>query len=248
MPRADLDHLLSLEISLPDLPTQRRISARLKEQMAGVEAARKAVEAQQDALKALVASKIREGLANPETELRPVGEVMQEVSQGVGETWSDFPVLGATRSGIAPAKEPVGKNPHRYKPVTPGTVFYNPMRIMIGSIAMVDDGDEVGITSPDYVVVRPRSGEVLAPWFYEWLRSRFGAEFISSLARGAVRERMLFSRLRQGNMPVPSVAWQLQFQEMVRHVRKAIAVLDEQAVELSKLPAAYLRAAFEGIE
>jgi type I restriction enzyme S subunit len=235
-------------IPLPDLPTQRRIAARLTEQMAGVEAARKAVEAQQDALKALVASKIREGLANPETELRPVGEVMQEVSQGVGETWSDFPVLGATRSGIAPAKEPVGKNPHRYKPVTPGTVFYNPMRIMIGSIAMVDDGDEVGITSPDYVVVRPRSGEVLAPWFYEWLRSRFGAEFISSLARGAVRERMLFSRLRQGNMPVPSVAWQLQFQEMVRHVRKAIAVLDEQAVELSKLPAAYLRAAFEGIE
>jgi type I restriction enzyme S subunit len=53
-----------------------------------------------------------------------------------------------TRSGLAPARERPGKHAERYN----GTVFYNPMRILIGSIAFVDDDDEPGITSPDYVV------------------------------------------------------------------------------------------------
>lgn len=44
----------------PDLPTQRRIAALLKEQMAGVEAARKAVEEQMEAIAALPATYLRE--------------------------------------------------------------------------------------------------------------------------------------------------------------------------------------------
>jgi len=59
-----------------------------------------------------------------------------------------------TRSGLAPARERPGKHAERYKPVTAGTVFYNPMRILIGSIAFVDDDDEPGIMSPDYVVLK----------------------------------------------------------------------------------------------
>ena len=96
--------------------------------------------------------------------------------------------MGATRDGVAPAKELPGKHPERYKPVVPGTVFYNPMRILIGSIAFIDEGDEAGITSPDYVVLRGKEGVVESRWFYHWLRSPLGEQCISSLARGAVRE------------------------------------------------------------
>ena len=73
----------------------------------------------------------------------------------------------------------------RYKPVRAGTVFYNLMRILIGSIAMVDDDDMPGITSPDYVALRGRAGLVDSRWFYYWLRSPHGAHCIASLARGA---------------------------------------------------------------
>jgi type I restriction enzyme S subunit len=86
----------------------------------------------------------------------PLSDALVEVASGVGPAWSQHRVLGATRDGLALAKEPVGKAPERYKLVEPGTIFYNPMHIMIGSIAMLDDGEEPGITSPDYVVVRPR--------------------------------------------------------------------------------------------
>ena len=80
-----------------------------------------------------------------------LGDALIEVSTGVGTEWKRYRVIGATRNGAAPAKEKVGKSPDRYKLVEPGTIFYNPMRILIGSIAMLDEGQEPGITSPDYV-------------------------------------------------------------------------------------------------
>ena len=132
-----------------------------------------------------------------------LGDALIEVKKGIGKCWADYPVLGVTRNGLAPAKEPPGKLATRYKPVFPGTVFYNPMRILLGSITFVDEDHVPGITSPDYVVLRGREGIVDSRWFYYWLRSPFGAQFINTLARGAVRERMLFNRLADGVIDLP---------------------------------------------
>lgn len=54
---------------------------------------------------------------------RRLGDCLEEVARGVGSSWARYRVVGATRAGIAPAKEPVGKNPERYKLVEPGTIF-----------------------------------------------------------------------------------------------------------------------------
>ena len=87
-------------------------------------------------------------------------DCLSEVAEGVGLSWKSYRVLGATREGLALAKEPVGKKPERYKLVEPGTIFYNPMRILIGSIAFVDENEEPGITSPDYVVFKTKPGVI----------------------------------------------------------------------------------------
>lgn len=236
--------LANLLIALPSLEEQRRIAARLKAQLAAVAEARKGIAAQTETLRDLVSSEIREGLAKADTVSKSAAEAIDEVTEGVGASWEQYRVLGATRDGLALAKEPVGKRPERYKPVLPGTVFYNPMRIMIGSIAMLDDGEEPGITSPDYVVLRTREKELHPIWFYEWLRSGFGARFILSLARGAVRERMMFTRLKQGAIPLPPIAWQRKFSEMVRQVRQAIQALDQQSFTFPLLSNAILRETF----
>jgi type I restriction enzyme, S subunit len=148
---------------------------------------------------AIVFDSIRSG----KTTKHKLGDVLDEVKKGIGKAWAEYPVLGATRDGLAPAKEPPGKKPERYKPVFPGTVFYNPMRILIGSIALVDDEDAPGITSPDYVALQGKNELVDSRWFYYWLRSPFGEQCIISLARGAVRERMLFNRLADGEIELP---------------------------------------------
>jgi type I restriction enzyme S subunit len=154
-------------------------------------------------------------------------------------------VLGATRNGLAPAKEPPGKLASKYKPATRGTVFYNPMRILIGSIAYVDDDDTPGITSPDYVVLRGKPGLVDSRWFYYWLRSSQGVRFILSLARGAVRERMLFNRLAEGEVALPSFADQQHASAALRELKPLKQAIDARLSEIKLLPQKLLSQAFE---
>lgn len=165
---------------------------------------------------------------------------MIEIKAGIGMDWAKYPVLGATREGLAPAKEPPGKNPERYKPVFPGTIFYNPMRILIGSIAYVDEGNEPGITSPDYVVFQGKDGMVDSRWFYYWLRSPLGHQTIISLARGAVRERMLFARLAKAEVELPDYPTQKKFSLVLAQAQREIAsmkaAIAAQLYDLQQLP------------
>jgi type I restriction enzyme S subunit len=169
-----------------------------------------------------------------------LGRVLTEIREGIGKNWAAYPVLGATRDGVAPAKERPGKHPERYKPVVPGTIFYNPMRILIGSIAYIDEGDAPGITSPDYVVFRGNDGEVDSRWFYYWLRSPHGHRCIVSLARGAVRERMLFTRLAKAEVELPDFATQQECSRVLANAEKAIRLMKgaiaTQRHDLQQLP------------
>lgn len=165
-----------------------------------------------------------------------LGDVLTEVKCGIGKDWAKYPVLGATRDGLAPAKERPGKSPQRYKPVFAGTVFYNPMRILIGSIAFVDNDDQPGITSPDYVVLRGKDGLVDSRWFYYWLRSPAGEKCINSLARGAVRERMLFNRLAEAEVALPDFDTQQSISKALAEVKRLRAGVQTQLRELELLP------------
>lgn len=238
----------SFPLLSPPLEEQQRIAARLKSQLAAVEEARQAAQAQLGELTKLANSIVRDSLARGEATLHSLADVLDEVKRGIGATWADYPVLGATRDGVAPAKEPVGKNPERYKLVTTGTVFYNPMRILIGSIAMVDDGDAPGITSPDYVVLRGKAGMVDSRWFYYWLRSSYGVNCIASLARGAVRERMLFNRLAEGEIELPPPAVQQAASLALAEIRPLKAQIESQLREINLLPGRLLAQAFDSKE
>lgn len=237
--------LETIDFPLLPLDEQRRIAARLKAQLAAVEEARQAAQAQRDEITNLANAIIRQSLAHPATESVVLGDVLAEVKTGIGATWADYPVLGATREGLAPAKDPVGKHPARYKPVFANTVFYNPMRILIGSIAMVDEEDAPGITSPDYVALRGREGLVDSRWFYYWLRSPDGAHCIASLARGAVRERMLFNRLAEGEIALPPYAVQRRASEALKEIRPMKTAVENQLQEIELLPSRLLAQAFE---
>ena len=154
-------------------------------------------------------------------------------------------MVGATRAGLADAKEGVGKQPERYKLVEPGTIFYNPMRILLGSIAFLDEGVVPGITSPDYVVFKTKPGFLHPRWFYYWLRSDAGASFIKTLARGAVRERMLFRRLAAAEIDVPPYDVQCAFARCIPAAERAWAAAEAQLMVANALRAAYVRTLFD---
>jgi type I restriction enzyme, S subunit len=122
------------------------------------------------------------------------------------------------------------------------------MRILLGSIALVDDDQPGGITSPDYVVVRGRPGILHHRVFYYWLRSMAGEALIRELARGGVRERILFNRLCEGMIPVLPWPVQVRLAEQLAVIPRARAAAQGRLDAAEALPAAYLRGVFEGAE
>ena len=238
-------HLENIDVPIYTPTEQKKIVSKLKDQLAILEEARSGAQAQHAELVNLANSIIRQSVEHPETDSKKLGDVLDEVKKGIGKTWADYPVLGATRAGLALAKEPVGKSPERYKPVMHGTVFYNPMRIMIGSIAMVDENDTPGITSPDYVALLGKPGLVDSRWFYYWLRSPYGVSCIASLARGAVRERMLFNRLAEGNIELPPYDVQLRAAKAMAELTPMQTAIKNQLRDINLLPAKILARAFD---
>lgn len=236
----------NLAVPLTSLHEQKRIAKILNEQMTAVGRALKAAEEQLNAIELYPFALVRESLKSARKQRMSLGDCLDEVRKGIGAKWSECPVLGAARQGLALAKDPVGKTPQRYKPVTCGTVFYNPMRILLGSIAMVDEPDTPGITSPDYVVIRGKDGILDSRWFYYWFRSPFGAHLIESLSRGAVRERILFNRLAEGMIDLPPIDVQKEASAKMRMVAGVKRSLDEQLATINRIPAALLRRAFNG--
>jgi type I restriction enzyme S subunit len=230
---------------LPPLTEQKRIAVILNEQMTAVEKARAAAEARLEAAKALPAAYIRESLTASLKKYQ-LTDCLVQVVKGVGSSWAEYPVLGATRAGLAPAKEGVGKAPERYKLVDEGTIFYNPMRILLGSIAFVDEGDKPGITSPDYVVFKGKKGVVNTRWFYYWFRSEYGKHFIKSMSRGAVRERMLFNRLGEAKIELPSWEAQQKAADRMKHIKALQTLIETELDEINALPSSLLRRAFNG--
>ncbi len=233
-------------IPLPPIEKQRQIAARLKAQLAEVDTALRAAETQLRETTKLADAIIYDSIQRGKTTKHNLGEVLEEIKQGIGEGWTEYPVLGATRNGLAPAKEPPGKKPERYKPVFPGTVFYNPMRILIGSIALVDDDDTPGITSPDYVALQGKRGMVDTRWFYYWLRSPLGEQCILSLARGAVRERMLFNRLAEGEIELPDFTIQHKASFALTALKPIRQAIESKINDINLLPRKILAQAFEG--
>lgn len=234
------------KLSVPKLSIERQqaIVEKLTPKIEQVAQCREALKSQRREIARLgdaVVSSSLEGRTTKHT----IGEVLREIKSGVGRTWAEYPVLGATRAGLAQARERPGKHPERYKPVTAGTLFYNPMRILIGSIAFVDDDDEPGITSPDYVVLKGKQGVVDSRWFYYWLRSPAGERCILSLARGAVRERMLFNRLAEGAIELPDYDTQVKASKALAQIKPMRAAILKQTAELELMPPKLLSGVFE---
>jgi type I restriction enzyme S subunit len=243
LPQNTMNRLL---IPKPPIEKQRQIAARLKAQLAEVDKARQAAEAQLRVTTKLADAIVFDSIRSGKTTRHNLGEVLEEVKRGIGPTWADYPVLGATRDGLAPAREAPGKHAPKYKPVFPGTVFYNPMRILIGSIALVDDDDAPGITSPDYVALRGKKGVVDSRWFYYWLRSPLGEQCILSLARGAVRERMLFNRLAEGEIELPDFTLQQKASMALAALKPMRQAIESTINDINLLPRKILEQAFEG--
>lgn len=263
MPRADLDHLLDFEISLPDLPTQRRIAARLKEQMAGVETARKAVEAQQQAVSALTLACLREAFVfrcqSWPTKL--LGEIC-EIQLGK--------MLSAqSRTGRDTAVYLRNQNVQwgRFDLRSIASMDFSPrerakFKLLPGDLMVCEGGEpgraaiwngEIQDCFYQKALFRLRPLNDCADNHYLLYRLQFGAlsgEFSGSNAKSTIAH-LPAVRLSKLAIPLPDIQTQRQISGSIREQMAGIdamqRVLREQITAISALPAAYLREAFGGL-
>lgn len=123
-----------------------------------------------------------------------------EQTKSIGKDWANHRLIGVSKDkGVVDLRTGGKKTFERYKIVKKGWFLYNPMRVDIGSIA-IWDGNEVAITSPDYVVFSI-SDSISPSMLLKFLKSSYGLSEINNNTQGAVRSRLYFRNLAKINFP-----------------------------------------------
>lgn len=265
MPRADMDEVMKMELPFV-LPTeQRRIAARLREQMAEAERARAAVQAQLDAAQKLPAALLRAIFTSPAAQRWPVVSVgdMAEVVGGMQKTpdraprqfHKQFLTVRNVQRGYLDLS-----NVERFE-VTPKE--FERLRLQRGDLLIVE-----GNGSVDHIgrnALFQEDGE----WIHQnhIIRVRlpadeFAPEFVSAyLNSNAGRAQMLekaksttglytLSTKKVASLTVPApklteqrtIAARLESEQTA--ARSLCESLETRLAEIERLPAALLRAAF----
>ena len=131
-------------------------------------------------------------------------------------------------------KEVFSSNLKNYKVVHKGMLAYNPSRINVGSVALLDSADTV-IVSPLYVVVEVIKDCLLPEYLNAFLHSPTALSQIKVLTSGSVRDSLRYSSFELLQLPVPHIKQQRVVVLALDKVFNLIAKCDEQIVRLDKL-------------
>src|SRR5690606_7381662 len=118
------------------------------------------------------------------------------------------------------------KNVTNYKIVKRGEFAYNPSRINIGSIALLENFN-IGIISTMYVVFKVRDG-LNANYFNCLIQLKSFNDNIKKWSSGSVRETLNFEDLSLFKYRIPSLAEQQKIADFLSVIDESIDKVNEQ--------------------
>lgn len=255
------DKLLALSLPLPSLKEQQRIAAILDEQMAAVERARSATEAQLEAAKALPVAYLRSVFDSPEAKGWPIKRVV-EICRAIDYSF--------TASADFSIKEP------RFLRITDiqnGGVIWDQVpgcqisseeevanRLADGDIVFARTGATTGksflVKNPpravfaSYLIRLKPSEEIIADYLYAFFQSDSYWRQIRQSARGGAQPNVNATLLGAITLPVPPLSEQrriaVQLSAQMTSEERLRRTLVEQVEVINRLPATLLLQAFSG--
>jgi type I restriction enzyme S subunit len=264
--RISRSNLENLAIPFPPLSEQKRIAAILREQMAAVERARAAAQAQLAAALQLPTAYLRQVFAGDEAHRWPkprLADIVREAQGGFasGERdpdgvvqlrmnnvttrghfdWSSFIRVPASEGTIATYS------------LASGDVLFNNTNSteLVGKTALFEAYDEPVVFSNHFTRLRARADKLepafLASWLqYQWQRRLFADICNQWIGQSAVQRDKLLSL----DMPLPPLPEQKRIAAILREqmaaVERARVIEEAQLDAIDKLPATLLRRAFNG--
>jgi type I restriction enzyme S subunit len=266
--RVPPEFLASLECPLPPLSEQRRIAAILNEQMAAVQRARAAAEAQWAAAKALPAAYLRAVFESEEARgwpRRPLGEIGEIVS-GVtlGRRTNDNKMRSVPYLRVANVKDGRLDLSDVYR-IEATEEEIRKLRLRFGDLLLTEGGDpdKLGrgmfweeqipecIHQNHIFRVRFDPSLVLPPFVSAQIGSAYGKAYFLAHAKrttgiATINQRVLFAF----PIMVPSLGEQRRVVTALRNRLKSAELVreasDAQFKAVEELPAALLRRAFRG--
>lgn len=167
--------------------------------------------------------------------VEPLGKYIYEHSEKekIGDQANkEFPILGVTNKIGVYLNEYVKseKINQPYKKVKGGELTYNPYRVNVGSIGIVQDEYDNFYISPAYVVFGTKEG-LLNEYIYLVLSSSWFNPYLRAATSGSVRQNLTFDLLSELNVPIPPLPVQKKIIEEWHKARKQAEGLNKQAKE-----------------
>ncbi len=260
-------YLASLEIPLPPLPEQKRIAAILNGQLAAVDNARAAAEAQLEAAKALPAAYLRRVFPKPGEKLPQgwrwvqLGEMSDLLpsksiaSDGDAEvqaiTTACLTETGFSPLGIKPARMWSADAPLCVVAAGEVLIARSNTPDLVGRAAMFE-GTQAEVVASD-LTIRIRTNCRLEPGYLtSYLSSIFIKGYWKEASGGAsgTMKKITRTQVAALSVPLPPLDEQRritgQIAEKMTRARNAQAVFEDQLHDINALPAALLRRAFSG--
>jgi type I restriction enzyme S subunit len=255
--------LIELNIPLPPLSEQKRITAILNEQMAAVERARAATEAQLKAAKDLPIAYLRAAFESPDAkkwEKKRLKDLCDRITDGTHQpppfASSGVPFLfvrnivsGRIDFNVSKyvSLETYEELTRRCKPIR-DDVLYS----AVGSygVAVVVDTDDPFTFQRHIAHLKPKRDLINSRFLALYLNSSEGKAQSEAVALGGAQRTVTLSSLAKFEVPLPSLTEQQQIAKKVSQQIQAgdqtKAILQDQLDTNNKLPAALLRQAFTG--
>jgi len=263
------DKLLSLELPLPPLQEQKRITAILNHRLAAVDKARAAAEAQLEAAKALPAAYLREVFPKPGQELPAgwkwvsLGEYTKKIGSGITPSGGHTSYL---KAGIPLIRS---QNVHYNSFVMGGLAFISDEQdeLMEGSRVMKDDvllnitGASIGRVCVVPKELCPanvnqhvsiiRCDKRIEPHFLAfYISTPDFQKYILDSQAGATRQALTKVLIENFKIPLPPLHEQHEISARLKRrmdeTGKLHVKVENQLAEMNALPTAILRIAFSG--
>ena len=235
----NLDIVKALQIPLPPLKEQEKIAEILTtwdEAITKQTELLRAKELQKKALgQKLLSGEVRfDGFSDEWEEIR-LGKYIKEISKKNKENVELVLSVTNKHGFIAQKdyfeKEVASKDTSNYKIVKKGNFAYNPSRINVGSLGLLEEY-EIGILSPMYVIFECLKG-LDKQYLNYWLNTRNFTGNLSKFLSGSVRDSLAFNDMKLMKIKLPSLPEQQKIAEVLSLADDEINLLKTELEELN---------------
>ena len=238
--------LQALPISLPPIQEQKPYTAFVAPPVETEERARAAAEAQLETVRTSQCS-TAESLS---TEVRRVrlADRLNEIASGVGESWGEYRVIGATRADSHWRKSRVAGKPQRYKLVGRGTVSQQPDAYLFWVLSRLwDEGEEPGIKVPIMLCSKASQGvSTIRPGSTIGRARQWAKHSSKTLAVVLCVNVCCSDAWRKPKWTLPAWDVQVPWCCKAESCESALPIISEQIDTIDRIAAALLRSAFNG--